>query len=120
MGRLLPISPPPVISFDSFYMDAFFALRLSPFRRVLSIDSPLDIFPFYVPPRHVSFEQFLPFMPSCVNSPPLPPFNTPFYIDPSAFLGTLPPDTPPIPPPLFHFSLNISPNYFPSPCLPDR
>src|SRR5205085_12083703 len=42
-----------VIAGDSFEMDADGALRLSPLRRGLAIDSTVDIFTFYVPHRHV-------------------------------------------------------------------
>src|SRR5260370_30083041 len=38
----------PVIAGDSFEMDAVGALRLSPLRRGLAIDSTVDIFTFYV------------------------------------------------------------------------
>src|SRR5690606_41702129 len=50
---LITISTTPVIAGDSFEMDAVGALRLSPLRRGLAIDSTVDIFTFYVPHRHV-------------------------------------------------------------------
>src|SRR5689334_23773333 len=53
IGRLITISTTPVIASDSFEMDAVGALRLSPLRRGLAIDSTVDIFTFYVPHRHV-------------------------------------------------------------------
>src|SRR4051812_20075578 len=40
-------------------MDAVGALRLSPLRRGLAIDSTVDIFTFYVPHRHVYGEQWI-------------------------------------------------------------
>src|SRR5258708_3178057 len=43
IGRLITISTTPVIAGDSFEMDAFVALRLSPFRLVLAIYSPASI-----------------------------------------------------------------------------
>src|SRR5437879_12357369 len=49
IGRLITISTTPVIAGDSFEMDAVGALRLSPLRRGLGIDSTVDIFTFYVP-----------------------------------------------------------------------
>src|SRR5215813_14582877 len=55
IGRLITISTTPVIAGDSFEMDAVGALRLSPFRRGLAIDSTVDIFTFYVPHVHVFF-----------------------------------------------------------------
>src|SRR5215203_6723876 len=49
IGRVITISTTPVIAGDSFEMDAVGALRLSPLRRGLAIDSTVDIFTFYVP-----------------------------------------------------------------------
>src|SRR3989440_471997 len=49
IGRLITISTTPVIAGDSFEMDAVGALRLSPLRRGLAIDSTVDIFTFDVP-----------------------------------------------------------------------
>src|SRR5205807_1950657 len=62
VGRLITISTTPVIAGDSFEMDAVGALRLSPLRRGLAIDSTVDIFTFYVPHRHVYGEQWIKFM----------------------------------------------------------
>src|SRR5262245_62480315 len=76
-----------VIAGDSFEMDAVGALRLSPLRRGLAIDSTVDIFTFYVPHRHVYGEQWIKFMKDGVNATPLPTVNTTGYIDHAAFLG---------------------------------
>src|SRR5205823_2345938 len=57
IGRLITISTTPVIAGDSFEIDAVGALRLSPLRRGLAIDSTVDIFTFYVPHRHRSEER---------------------------------------------------------------
>src|SRR5690606_39818180 len=46
IGGLITISTTPVIAGDSFEMDAVGALRLSPLRRGLAIDSTVDIFTF--------------------------------------------------------------------------
>src|SRR5688572_14739758 len=46
IGRLITISTTPVIAGDSFEMDAVGALRLSPLRRGLAIDSTVDIFTY--------------------------------------------------------------------------
>src|SRR5207253_11414771 len=78
---------------DSFEMDAVGALRLSPLRRGLAIDSTVDIFTFYVPHRHVYGEQWIKFMKDGVNATPLPPVNTTGYIDHAAFLVTINTDT---------------------------
>src|SRR2546429_175102 len=48
IGRLITVSTTPGIAGDSFEMDAVGALRLSPLRRGLAIDSTVDIFTFYV------------------------------------------------------------------------
>src|SRR6478736_4161111 len=95
IGRLITISTTPVIAGDSFEMDAVGALRLSPLRRGLAIDSTVDIFTFYVPHRHG-------------------------YGDHAAFLGTINPDTNKIPKHLFQGYLNIYNNYFKAPWMPDR
>src|SRR2546421_175944 len=62
IGRLITISTTPVIAGDSFEMDAVGALRLSPLRRGLAIDSTVDIFTFYVLLRHVNVDQWIKFM----------------------------------------------------------
>src|SRR5260370_34138776 len=80
IGRLITISTTPVIAGDSFEMDAVGALRLSPLRRGLAIGSPVDIFTFYVPHRHVSAEQWITFMRDGVHGTPLPPVNSARYI----------------------------------------
>src|SRR5579883_2068221 len=75
IGRLFTISTTPVISGASFEMDAVGALRLSPLRPVLAIDSTVDIFTFYVPHRHAYGEQRIKFMKDGVNATPLPTAN---------------------------------------------
>src|SRR5438105_4011443 len=67
IGRLITISTTPVIAGDSFEMDAVGALRLSPLRRGLAIDSTVDIFTFYVHHRHVYGEQWIKLMKDDVN-----------------------------------------------------
>src|SRR5437868_2467059 len=79
IGRLITISTTPVIAGDSFEMDAVGALRLSPLRRGLAIDSTVDIFTFYVRLRRVYGGHWIMFMMDGVNAPPLPPFNTASY-----------------------------------------
>src|SRR5256884_9410786 len=120
IGRLITISTTPAIAGDFFEMDAVGALRLSPLRRGLAIDSTVDIFTFYVPHRHVYGEQWLMFMKDGVNVTPLPTVNTPGYIDHAAFLGPINPDTNKILKPLFQGYFNIYNNYFKSPRMPDR
>src|SRR5260370_35677917 len=72
IGRLITISTTPVIAGGSFEMDAVGALRLSPLRRGLAIDSTVDIFTFYGHHRHVYGEQWIKFMKDGVNATPLP------------------------------------------------
>src|SRR6266853_957178 len=72
IGRLITISTTPVIAGDSYEMDAVAALRLSPLRRGLAIDSTVDIVTFYVPHRHVYGEQWIKFTKDGVNATPLP------------------------------------------------
>src|SRR5260370_42581047 len=108
IGRLITISTTPVIAGDSFEMDAVGALRLSPWRRGLAIDSTVDSFPFYVPHRHVYVDQWIKFMMDGVNATPLPTVNTTGYIDHAAFLGTITPHTNKLPKPLFQSYLSIN------------
>src|SRR2546422_11748210 len=85
IGRLITISPTPIIAGDSFEMDAVGALRLSPLRRGLAIDSTVDIFTFYVPHRHVYGAHWIELVKDAVNATPLPTVNTTGYIDHAAF-----------------------------------
>src|SRR5205807_9910307 len=54
IARLITISTTPVIACDSFEMDAVGALRLSPLRRGLAIDSTVDICTYYAPDRRAA------------------------------------------------------------------
>src|SRR5688500_20063125 len=72
IGRLITISTTAVIAGDSFEMDAVVALRLSPLRRGLAIDSTVDIFTFYVPHRLVYGSQWIMCIMDGVNTTPLP------------------------------------------------
>src|SRR2546423_15266403 len=84
IGRLISISTIAVIAGDSFEMDAVVALRLSPLRRGLAIDSTVDIFTFYVLHRHVYGVQWIKFMKDSVNATPLPTVCTTGYLDHAA------------------------------------
>src|SRR5260370_6816567 len=86
IGRLITISTTPVIAGDSFEMDPVGALRLSPLRRGLAIDSTVDIFTFYVPHHHVYGEQCIKFLKNILNATPLPTFNPTASIYHSHFL----------------------------------
>src|SRR5690242_21815173 len=89
IGRLITISTTPVIAGDSFEMDAVGALRLSPLRRGLDIDSAVDIFTFYVLHRHVFGEPWIRFIEDGVSETRLAPVHTTGYIDHAAFLGAI-------------------------------
>src|SRR5690348_18510648 len=91
IGRLITISTTPVIAGDSFVMDSVGALRLSPLRRGVAIDSTLDIFTFYVVYRYVYGEHWILFMTDGVYPTSLPSVNTSGYFDHAAFLATLTP-----------------------------
>src|SRR5260221_13461509 len=93
IGRLITISTTPVIAGDSFEMDAVGALRLSPLRRGLAIDSTVDIFTFYVPHRHVYGEQWIKLMKAGANATPLPTATTTGPIHPPPLLRTTTPHT---------------------------
>src|SRR5258707_13017777 len=88
IGRLITISCTPVIAGDCFEMDAVGALRLSPLRRGLAIDSTVDIFTFYVPHRHVYDLQSINYTKNLINATPLPTVNITAYIDHAGLLGT--------------------------------
>src|SRR5690554_8211137 len=80
IGRLITVSTTPVIAGDSFEMDAVGAIRLSPQRRDLAIDSTVEIFTFYVPHRQVYGLQWIKIMKVGVNPAPLPTVNAIVYI----------------------------------------
>src|SRR5437764_15296634 len=92
-------------------MDAVGALRLSPLRRGLAIDTTVDIFTFYFPHRHVYGEQWIKIMKDRVNATPLQTVNTPGYMDRAAVLDTIKPATNEIPKHLFQGSLYPYNNY---------
>src|SRR5438132_353853 len=115
IGRLITISTTPVIAGDSFEMDAVGALRLSPLRRGLAIDSTVDIFTFYAPHRHVYGEQWIKFLRVGVMPPLFPPLTPPGYFDHPPFLGRFNLVTIKIPKLFFKGYLNIYNNYFKAP-----
>src|SRR5260221_13053030 len=85
IGRLITISTTPVIAGDSFEMDAVGALRLSPLRRGLAIDSTVDIFTFYFPHLNVYGDHWIKFMKDVVIATLLPTVISTCCIDHSAF-----------------------------------
>src|SRR2546427_13092471 len=76
IGRFITISSTPVIAGDSFEMDAVGALRLSPLRSGLAIDSTVVLFRFSVARRIVYGAQWIKFMKDVVNDTPLLTVNT--------------------------------------------
>src|SRR5690349_24409701 len=89
IGRLITISTTPVIAGDSFEMDAVGSLRLSPLRRGLAMDSTVDIFTWYVPPRHVYGAQWAEGTDDGVHATPLPTVTTTGYTFHASCLGTI-------------------------------
>src|SRR2546426_12317186 len=73
--RVITVSTTPVIAGDSFEMDGVGALRLSPLRRGVAIDSTVDIVTFDVPHRHVYGAQWIKVMQDGDNATPLPTVN---------------------------------------------
>lgn len=53
IGRLQTLGVTPVLPGDGYSADIVGAIRLSPLRRGLSVDSVVDIVSFYVPHRHI-------------------------------------------------------------------
>src|SRR5436190_24274454 len=89
IGRLITISTTPVIAGDSFEMYAVGALRLTPFRRGLAIDSTVYIFTFKFLHRHFYVQHCINLLKYLINANPLPTVITTTYIDYAAFLGTI-------------------------------
>src|SRR5262250_3904717 len=85
IGRLITVSTTQVIAGDSFEMDAVGALRLSPLRRGLAIDSTVALFTFYVPHRPSYGEKWIKLRRDGDNDNPLPTVNTTGYIDHADF-----------------------------------
>ena len=61
IGRLKTISWTPVVAGDSYETEMVGAIRLSPLRRGLAVDSRVDVFTFYIPHRHVYGQQWIDF-----------------------------------------------------------
>lgn len=120
IGRLKTVSWTPVIAGDSFELDAVGALRLSPLRRGLAIDSKVDFFTFYIPHRHVYGDQWIQFMRDGVNAQPLPSVTCNRYPDHAGYVGTIVPANNCIPKFLHQSYLNIYNNYFRAPWMPER
>src|SRR5437588_11979145 len=91
IGGIITLSTTPAIAGDSFEMDAVGALRLSPLRRGLAIDSTVAIFTFYVPHRHASGEQWIKFTPHGTSPTPLSTLNPTGCLHHTALLAPIPP-----------------------------
>lgn len=120
IGRLKTVSWTPVVAGDSFQLDTVGALRLSPLRRGLAIDSTVDYFTFYIPYRHVYGQTWIDFMKQGVDAPALPTVTTTEHINHTAYLGIINPSSQRIPKFLHQSYLNIYNNYFKAPWMPDR
>lgn len=62
IGHLQTLSVIPVLAGDSFSLNMNNLMRLSPLRRILSVDAQVDYFAFYVPHRHVYGDAWLTFI----------------------------------------------------------
>lgn len=71
IGRLQTMSVVPVIGGDSFQQDLVGALKLSPLRRGLTMDSVVDIFSFYIPHRFAYGDEWMEFLKEGIQSQPL-------------------------------------------------
>src|SRR5437016_13290669 len=91
IGRLITISTTPVSAGDSVEMDAVGALRLSPSRRGLAIDSTEDIYTLYFTHRHVNSEQPITIKKESVKATPLPTVAPTLHIQHATFLCPLNP-----------------------------
>ncbi|QBZ71493.1 major coat protein [Escherichia phage Lilleput] len=120
IGRLKVASWTPVIAGDSFQLDAVGALRLSPLRRGLAIDSTVDYFTFYIPHRHIYGDAWIQFMKTGVAATSLNPVTTGEYVDSASYLGVIPSADGKVPKFLHQGYLNIYNNYFKAPWMADR
>ena len=62
IGRLQTVSVIPVLPGDGAELDIAGAIRLSPLRRGLAVDSVVDILSFYVPHRHIYGDDWIDFI----------------------------------------------------------
>jgi len=62
VGRLTCLSAVPVLPGDGISVDLVGALRLSPLRRGMAIDSVVDLCTFYVPHRHIYGQAWIDFI----------------------------------------------------------
>ncbi len=72
IGRVKTLSFTNVLPGDSVDIDAIGALRLSPLRRGLTLDSKVDICTFYVPYRHVYGQAWIDFIKKGQSADPIP------------------------------------------------
>lgn len=119
IGRLKVVSWTPVVAGDSFELDMIGAIRLSPLRRGLAVDSRVDLFTFYVPHRHVYGEQWIEFMKQGVGAAPLAPVECSRGWDSAQYLATIPSSKLKVPKFLHQGYLNIYNNYFKAPWMDD-
>lgn len=119
IGRLKVVSWTPVVAGDSFELDMVGAIRLSPLRRGLAVDSRVDLFTFYVPHRHIYGEEWIQFMKEGVNARPLAPVTCSRGWDSAQYLATIPSSTLKVPKFLHQGYLNIYNNYFKAPWMDD-
>jgi len=120
VGRLKGMSWTPVVAGDSIEIDAVGAIRLSPLRRGLAIDSCVDFFTFYIPYRHIYGDAWINLMKSGVSGTPLPSVPSSPRTNATGYLGVTAAKGNHIPKFLHQGYLNIYNNYFKAPWMPDR
>ncbi|MCY1701127.1 major capsid protein [Lelliottia sp. SL45] len=120
IGRLKVLSTSVVAAGDSFELDAVGALRLSPLRRGLAVDSNVDFFTFYVPLRHVYQAEWVNFMRAGMSAQPLKPESCYPEIWGSSFLGVHPSKDYTLPKYYYQSYLQIWNNFFKAPWMPDE
>lgn len=119
IGRLKVVSWTPVVAGDSFELDMVGAIRLSPLRRGLAVDSRVDLFTFYVPHRHVYGEEWVQFMKDGIKAKSLVPVSCSKGWDSAQYLATIPSSGQKVPKFLHQGYLNIYNNYFKAPWMKD-
>lgn len=117
IGRLKVIDSTPVFPGDSYEANMVGAIRLSPLRRGLAIDSKVDICSFYIPHRHTYGDEWVRFLQDGPNAKPLSTVQVSTELWGAGFAGCIPNSVNSrIPKWLFEGYRRIYNNYF---CLPE-
>lgn len=125
IGRLKVLDTVPVIAGDSIEINALGAMRLSPLRRGLAVDTKCDVFTFYMPHRFVyGNDVWTKFLKDGVAATPLPTIAAPAPQGVGSavtnFLGVNPGIGQTIPKWLWFTYASIWNNYFKAPWMSDQ